>query len=870
MVFSGIATVLAAEASSAPLTAAIEAADEIVVPKGATIVVNPSRESSAGLFAKSRIENHGTIICAGTLTLRAEEIVNSGLIVSEYGDVDILSQGSPRLSIDNTHGVLRARFGAINIGDAKSAHRLDVQLAGGDWLSARLNLNCGDGKVEARVGQVTGALNVTAEEAGFTVSTPDLSIGDTAVSGDPTYFNSGNITISGNIHVSEDLAIIASGNITGTAGLASIIVQDAARQGHAVVIVAGANLAPGTPGSTTAIPGSTATAPVVLEPFAAPGGNIDFSACPNLIISTASTNLTGVVGGLAGGSITLLAFASGTNGGKIALPTNSIVDASGGAGVGVAGGRGGKINFIAAATHGVSIMLGSLVTDGGDGLVSTNSNPSNGGDAGAIDLLAAEQVPSVPAAFATNGSITSASDLLTVAITQAGISVAGNMTAHGGTGGPGYLNLSASAQTSAGSGGDGGTLEITSGGQITVGGSIDTDGGAGGGGASGFSAAAGQAGPNGAAGLPGFPGFGGNGGAGSFGGPGTDGGAGGTDSGGLGGSGGSGGNGGSGGDGVGAGANAGDGGQGGGGGNAGAGGVGGIAGAGGLGGGGGTTDIRAYIFTIQGDVVIGGGNGGQGGTGGFGGAGETVVLGVTREWAETAASIPVALALLVVVAALAVTGALVVTAERAAAENPVGPGVLGARPLWRPTAACSQFPGTSWLQAAMVEAVALAGPAGRAEVGPLLEMELRGALGEPASRETAVWAATVVMGDMGPKAARAAPAAAAATAASAAVAASFRLRSPPQRLRPSQEFSRQEESAAPAVPGVSMGRAAWADSLALVAMVGMAAMAFSRVAVPVAMVVSEAMAAAAEIQARAAAAEAVASEAAAARSLPSS
>jgi hypothetical protein len=108
-----------------------------------------------------------------------------------------------------------------------------------------LNLNCGQGSVSANVRNVTGALNAAASSAGFTVSTPDLRIGETRVSGDPTYFNAGNITIDGNIQVSENLAVIATGNITSTAGLSSIIAQDATGQGHNVVIVAGANLAAG-------------------------------------------------------------------------------------------------------------------------------------------------------------------------------------------------------------------------------------------------------------------------------------------------------------------------------------------------------------------------------------------------------------------------------------------------------------------------------------------------------------------------------------------------------------------------------------------------------------------------------------------------
>ena len=323
-----------------------------------TITSHDSLESSASfvLEAVDRILNQGKICSGGGLSVRAGDIANAGLIKSQAGNLNFAGRGKSPLQINNTGGKIEALAGWINVSDSAENESIDLELAGGDWLSQRLNLVSPGGAVQANVENVTGAVNASADRVDFLARSRELQLGSIQTAGDPLFFNKGNINIIGDIQVAEDLTILASGNITSAAALTSIKTQDANGQGHNIVIVAGANLSVGSGTGNGVVPGAPSSVPITLNFTSPPGGSIDLSASSGLVISSASTNqpVSGGGVGLAGSNIVLAAFANGAVGGQIKLATNSLIDASGADGVTSSAGAGGSIVILAGAASGTS------------------------------------------------------------------------------------------------------------------------------------------------------------------------------------------------------------------------------------------------------------------------------------------------------------------------------------------------------------------------------------------------------------------------------------------------------------------------------------------------------------------------------------
>ena len=118
--------------------------------------------------------------------------------------------------------------------------KANVTINGGDYLSNSLNIFSGTGTISGAVGQLTGTLNTVARNERLSANTALLSLGTNSVSGDPTYFNTGDININGDLIVPEDLSIVAGGSITADP-FVTIQSVDGTGQGHNITLVAGAN-----------------------------------------------------------------------------------------------------------------------------------------------------------------------------------------------------------------------------------------------------------------------------------------------------------------------------------------------------------------------------------------------------------------------------------------------------------------------------------------------------------------------------------------------------------------------------------------------------------------------------------------------------
>src|SRR5262249_8830825 len=184
------------------------------------------------------------------VNLAAANIVNSGQIASLFNNINITTQTVQDIAVNNTGGLLQALSGAISFREPNFAGNANISLIGGDFLSKTLNLYSGDGMVNVNVGQVSGTLNIQAGESHVTADSKVLSLGHNCVSGDPTYYNTGDIAITDIVTASENVAILAQGNITATTPLAEILVSDGTR-GFDVLLIAGAKLTYSTTGNTT-------------------------------------------------------------------------------------------------------------------------------------------------------------------------------------------------------------------------------------------------------------------------------------------------------------------------------------------------------------------------------------------------------------------------------------------------------------------------------------------------------------------------------------------------------------------------------------------------------------------------------------------
>jgi hypothetical protein len=629
---------------------------------------------SLTLDAGKQFVNNGSVVSAGSLKIIAPDVRNSGMLTALHGDVNFGTQGDNVLTIHNEGGTISAT-GAINVREASYQGFANTNLYGGTWLSQSLNINAGQGTAYGALGNVSGVLNTSGNAAHFSAQSVSLTLGRIDMTGDPTYFNTGDIVLNGDIDANQAIAIVAGGNITATSNLTHIF-SNASGIGQNIFLIAGATVDCGGCAAPPAGAPQQATGPITVKTLSPLGGDIDLTgSAPNLVIASSTTTTASTQVGLKAGNITLAAFSAAGQGGHVLLPSGSTLDASGSA-----GGNAGNITVVAGATSGTAIALGSVIANGGNGLVVGNTKAGGtgvGGNGGVITIATTQPKGPASMKFNPDGSTTGVITASTV-VHNADLSVGGAIEANGGngtgssqsgvvptggsggsTGGDGGTNGggvaggggkkggSGGVGAAGGAGGKGGTINITVGGTLTVEDHIQANGGDGADGTSnGFNGGTGGPGGDGGIGGDGAKGpgtctgtDGHDGGAGGLGGAGAAGGNGGG--GGAGGAGGAGGvikivagvaivahdnieaNGGEGGGGTdgGTGGAGGDGGSGGDGGKGGQGNTGTITDPGGQGGDGGTGGKGG-----RGGAGGAGGSGGTGGAGGKGGAGGTITL----------------------------------------------------------------------------------------------------------------------------------------------------------------------------------------------------------------------------------------------------
>ena len=502
----------------------------------------PGKDPTTDVISAGSIFNGlgGSIKSTESLTLITSSLINAGLISSRLGDVNIVGAKDGLISVMGAGGSVQALKGNINFNDKSFNGNGNISVNGGKWLSQTLNFNAGTGTVNADVGLLTGVVNGIAGTSHLTAATTNLQLGNIAVTGDPTYFNTaGDITITGNLTGDPDLAIVASGNIIGNGG--SLSTKSTTGNGGTLTLIAGANISDtggGGTGSATASgpptdPGDAVHTITVSNNGASAGngsptgGYIDLSGTfltgskTNTAINAIDTSSTAG----SGGNILMVAYqGSGKNSGSIvasAMPGAAtgatLIDATGTTANGnvtlIAGGSSLSSGVFTQDINAgaVNIWTGTPVITGGTVPGTVNiTDGTIGGSSGSYLVPTSASLASVSVAGNVNASsvnINTAGEVRTGAVVTAGAGgsagatgvVGGNVSitgagifvtaidASGGGGGGGTAGISAGA---GGSGGSGGIVSLTAlkdniqiTGTSTVAGYINVSGGGGGGGA---------------------------------------------------------------------------------------------------------------------------------------------------------------------------------------------------------------------------------------------------------------------------------------------------------------------------------------------------------------------------------------------------
>lgn len=190
-----------------------------------------------------------TITAGKNLSLQSASITNSGVISATTGNITIAdrlqpdSGAVPQLISVYARGGTFSAHGDITVGNNNFAESDTIVLTGGDYHSNKLIVNAGAGTADGIIGDVTGELKVSAGAAHLGVSTANLSIGRSVITGDPTFFNdAGSITITDDLVFGEAIAILASGDVTDGGIARNILARSGSDVGQPVTIIAGASL----------------------------------------------------------------------------------------------------------------------------------------------------------------------------------------------------------------------------------------------------------------------------------------------------------------------------------------------------------------------------------------------------------------------------------------------------------------------------------------------------------------------------------------------------------------------------------------------------------------------------------------------------
>ncbi|MBX3149910.1 S-layer family protein [Candidatus Obscuribacterales bacterium] len=331
----------------------------------------------------------GVIGADGNVLFNAPSINNQGMVIGQ-SDITFAGPSTEALTINNFGGTVSAQNGSINLRETDYIGTGNSIIYGGDLLSKQLNINAGQATGDVVANDVTGTVNSSGLAAHVSVDTDTLVLGTQCLTGDPTYYNTGDILINGSISVAEDLTIIAGRDISSVFGI-TLVAVDGAGAGKDITLIAGANITAGSGqlppagGPANLASGAQqALSNVTVSGASATGGNIVLGS--SNYISSQSNLVTNEDGG----DVTLIAYSNGNSRGQIG-PNSIVIEAHG-----HGSGNNGNVTIIGQG----SVSIGQIFSYEGNGTA-----PGTG------TVLVAVAPPTtsdgLPITYATDGSIAS-------------------------------------------------------------------------------------------------------------------------------------------------------------------------------------------------------------------------------------------------------------------------------------------------------------------------------------------------------------------------------------------------------------------------------------------------------------------------------
>lgn len=348
------------------------------------------------IYANS-IVNSGTMQAAGNVSLNSASIINSGIISALSGNISINTATLMHDTlVNNANGIIQATNGSINIGSADS-DLSNIIATGGDWIAKEINIIANNGTLDFKADSITGILNTSANDIHAGVTSGNLNVGNVNATGDPLYFNtSGSIVVSGDVTVSEALAIIAAQDVQIN-GANTITARTAGGAGCDITIVAGATFTASTGTDTTSVPGTTSTSATIDANGIGLGGSVLINSPGGVLIDA-----SGTCAGCSGGNVSLIAYAgtSGGGGGAVQFLTGSTVISEGGT-----GGTNGNISIIGPSFL-IAPNLDAANGTAGSGIITINSSQPTSSDGLAVSFNSTGDITSgntfVPGSTLTN------------------------------------------------------------------------------------------------------------------------------------------------------------------------------------------------------------------------------------------------------------------------------------------------------------------------------------------------------------------------------------------------------------------------------------------------------------------------------------
>lgn len=348
------------------------------------------------------------------VNLISNNIINSGTIAANNGNLNLASLISSQLSVNNTGGILQAINGAVNFRAADFLDKMSTTISGGSILAKEMNVNGGLGEVVADIISTTARINISSGSLRLNVAEGESLLGNIAAFGDPLITSNGSYTLSGDIITNGNpLSVIATNDIIDDGSAHQINTSAAAANGGSILLAAGTNWTAN--GGTVSFTGPNA---------AATGGAIRL---PNL--STLKSNGgTSFGGNFNGGSIYLLAYGgSGAGAGTITLPANLTISTGASN-----SGKSGSFTAMAGADslgNTNSISIGSVNTMGS---FLQGGQPIPGTGSGGNIFLATNNPTGALIADAASGAIISNSLQPSSNYTNASIQTKSLITGNGG------------------------------------------------------------------------------------------------------------------------------------------------------------------------------------------------------------------------------------------------------------------------------------------------------------------------------------------------------------------------------------------------------------------------------------------------------